>query len=106
MPVLPLGKADLNKNFVTIDADKVTWEDISDDLPAGARLLARVVISGHYFHLEAREVRFTDPENPVDYDMIAFPEDIEPLIELSGDVPSHLVEIEGRTYLIFMTPYC
>ena len=87
-------------NPVKIALHDIHWQAIGEDDPRH-RLLAHVDIGGASHHLEAREfVEDGDGLAPVEY-----PEDWEGLAEITDSWPAAFVEIEGRTYGLFMTPY-
>lgn len=89
----------LNK-VVNIDPTHIDWTAIGEEDPR-TRLLATVRIGTALHHLEAREVRHDDNEwKSVDYH-----DDMEALEGIAGAAFDNFMELEGRTYYVFMTPF-
>jgi hypothetical protein len=87
---------------LSIDATAINWRAVGEDDPLD-RLLATVLIGGSFHHLEAREIT-EDEDDGISF--VSYPEDYDTLRELAGGRPSSTVSIEGRDYILFMTPYC
>lgn len=82
----------------------ITWEaNGSDDSPY-SRLLARndVTIGGVSFHMEAIEVTPGSDQMAAD---ASFDENYRNLVELSGEEEFQTINIEGRPYVIAITPF-
>lgn len=88
---------------VKLDFAAINWQAVGEEDPY-TRLLARVSISGVYHHLEARQVMLNGPTER--WESIDYPDDMYLLEEIAGDAFDSFVEHEGRTYYLFMTPYC
>lgn len=75
------------------DTSKLEWERIGPEADPAMHLNATVSIYGVFHHLEAREAEFDE----------AF----DGLHDAFGaDGPFHTVEIAGRQYALFMSPFC
>ena len=91
-----------------IDPSHIHWEDASiDEERPRTRLLATLLFNGICHHLEAIEVNW--PEN-TSTQSAACPfcdEILTSYVEATGAYgPFSTMAIEGRTYAIFVTPYC
>jgi hypothetical protein len=70
-------------------------------------LLATLVLGGYCMHLEAIEVELDDHnglQEAVEPDYYGRIEDLHS--GAGADGPFDTIEIEGRTYCLFATPYC
>jgi len=79
------------------------WGDVDGGEPEN-RLLATVAIGGVPHHLEAIEVR--ESEDGVQ-EAVAGGEQFDELyVACGGDGPLATVEIDGRGYCLFLSPFC
>jgi hypothetical protein len=105
---------------VKISLDRITWSPCGPDDDPKAKLIATLTIGGVHHHLEAYQVEMLETELavspgrarelgyvpttteqvPVEAIADLFPDEAFP-----GDGPFETVEIEGRTYCLFMSPY-
>jgi hypothetical protein len=85
-----------------VDADAINWQAIGETDPY-TRLLALVLVGGAAHHLEAREVT-EDEDGRTSF--VDYPEDYDRLCDIGGDAPEATLTIEGRVYMLFMTPHC
>jgi hypothetical protein len=106
MPILleqSYSDTPVEETCLHIPLEKITWRACGDNDPL-TRLIARVQIGGADHHLEAREMRQSEVF-PNDWEPVEYPEDIDALEGVAGSAFVEFVEIEGRTYCLFMTPY-
>lgn len=85
-----------------IDPATINWQACGETDPL-TRLLGGVYIGGAYHHLEAREV-WQEDKNGGPWASVEFEEDRDALETIAGDAFDEFVELEGRTYYLFMTP--
>jgi hypothetical protein len=92
---------------VELEIADVCWEDISldPDLP-GSRLLAAVKIGGVHHHLEAIEIRNGESKFDQSATCALCDEILMRYDAVDSDGGSFsTVEIRGRTYALFLTPF-
>ena len=91
-----------------IDPSHIHWEDASiDEERPRSRLLSTLLINGISHHLEALEVVWHESTSTQSAACPFCDEILTSYIEATGAYgPFSTVMIEGRTYAIFVTPYC
>ena len=91
-----------------VDLSQVRWEDASiDDERPGSRLLAAVQFNGILHHLEAIEVEWDERTSTQSAACSLCEAILSTYGEAAGgDGPFSTVNIDARTYAIFVTPYC
>jgi hypothetical protein len=102
--VLPSSEAAEVRDLVIPEA---AWEDwAGEDAPAGTILGTSITLNGTYFHVEAIEVE----EGPMGEQVASYSVHDERLgryHEAAGaDGRMDTVEIKGRQYCIFTSPFC
>lgn len=110
MPVIDPSPITMTEKAAVLELTTLTWEAIGTSLgpdvdPRG-RLLATLILGGASFHVEAFEVRQDDKLGQVGVD-----DDVHIIFSefanaAGGDGPFETVEIEGRDYAVFMSPFC
>ena len=90
------------ENFIYIpDSD---WEQISDlEGDPSARLLATIKINGLYMHLEA--IAVTTNDDGIHEAVDPCREDDLAALENAEDTAFRTIEIMGREYVIYATPF-
>lgn len=91
-------------NAITIP--ETDWERTGSDEDPGSRLLTRMTINGHYFHIEAISVRDDDENIQVVQDQDFAPE-FDALHTIAGNDggPFSTQMILGREYVVVVTPH-
>lgn len=91
-----------------IPLNDIIWDACGPDEDPKSRLIATLTIGGVHHHLEAlavvndekgEQIPVGDECGPVSDQFIKCD------VAFSGDGPFETVEIEGRTYCLFMSPY-
>jgi hypothetical protein len=83
-----------------IELAAIAWDKIGETDPAN-RMLAHIRIAGLDMHLEARQVEYDGDGNQ---GIVDFSDDYDHLSAMC-DCAFTTVEIEGREYLLYATPY-
>lgn len=92
---------------MNIDLSDITWEDISLDqtLPR-SRLLAAVTLDGVHHHLEAIQVESGESKFAQSAVCVLCNEILTRYEAVDPDAgPFNTVQIDGNTYVIFLTPF-
>ncbi len=102
MPIHKSGQRPQDAAPIKIDPNQIHWEEnCVNDVN---RLLAHVMIGSSDFHLEAIAVRDKDDGTDEGCDDICN-DLLNEAYALAGDGPFERMEIDGREYVVFMTPY-
>lgn len=91
-----------------VDLSHIPWEDASIDLERPrSRLLSTLLFNGISHHLEAIEVEYDENTSTQSAVCLLCDDILTTYREATGaDGPFSTVTIDGRTYAIFVTPYC
>lgn len=95
-------------NTTHVDLSQMHWDDASiDEERPRSRLLATLQLNGICHHLEAIEVTYDERTLTQSAACPLCDDILTQYREATGaDGPFSTVVIEGRTYALFMTPYC
>lgn len=91
-----------------VDLSQILWEDASiDEERPRTRLLATLQLNGICHHLEAIEVEWDENTSTQSAACLLCDEILTTYREATGaDGPFCTVGVDGRTYALFVTPYC
>jgi hypothetical protein len=92
---------------MNIDLAEIEWEDISlDEALPRSRLLATVTLDGDNHHLEAIEVQRGESKFDQSAVCIRCNDILRRYEAVDPDAgPFNTVQIEGHTYVFFLTPF-
>jgi 6-phosphofructokinase len=91
----------LSRNTCTLDVSQLEWQDTEGDR---SHLLAILVISGTFHHLEA--IRVIEDEDGRQRAASPDLEDtLDALFTIGGDGPFDTVTIRGETYVLVVIPF-
>lgn len=94
-------------NGPRLSLDQFEWEPTGSDDNPRSRLLATLYIEGWAFHVEAYEVKEKEGSYFHVTSDTMFEDDLDHYYAAANaDGPFQTIRIEGREYVIVMTPFC